>query len=54
MTHGNRKGSIIPELQNRVRLYDITNQVTNFNFLELVTGCEKKFNVVLKLVTRMF
>ena len=59
----NAKGSIIPalqnELQNRVMHYDGTNRVTNFNlfffyFFELVTRCEKSFNIILELITRNF
>ena len=51
--------SLIPELQNRVMHYDVTNQVTNsriffFKFFEVVTRCEKNFNIVLQLVTRDF
>ena len=54
------KVSIIPELQNRVTHYDVTNRVTNskillfFLFFELITRCEKNFNIVLELVTRDF
>ena len=56
-------GSIISELQNRVTKpgwhYDVTNRVTNskiffFWFFELLTQCEKNFNIVLELVTRDF
>ena len=54
------KVSIIPELQNRVTHYDVTNRVTNSKilfflyFFELITRCEKNFNIVLELVTRDF
>ena len=49
-------GSIIPQLQNRVMHYDVTNRVTNSKilffkkFFELITRCEKNFNIVLELV----
>ena len=47
----NFAGSIIPELQNRVTHYDVTNRVTNAKF-ELVTPCEKSFHIILELATR--
>ena len=54
------KVSIIPELQNQVMHYDVTNRVTNSKilfflyFFELITRCERNFNIVLELVTRDF
>ena len=52
-------GSITPELKNRVTHYDVTSQVTNSKtflkkFFELVTPCEKNFNIVLELVIQGF
>ena len=46
-------GSIISELQNRVTHYDVINLTLNFFllFFELVTRCEKDFNIVFELVT---
>ena len=51
-------GSVIPQLQNQVMHYDVTNRVTNSKFFkkifELVTRCEKTFNIILELVIRDF
>ena len=52
-------GSIIPELQNRFTHCEVTSRVTNFIiflnlFFELVTRCEKIFNIVLELVAQDF
>ena len=58
--YASSSGSIIPELQNRFTHYDITNRGTNskilffLNFFELLTQCEKNFNIVLELVTPDF
>ena len=53
------KGSIIPEIQNRVRYYDVTNPVTNSKTLFLFVcfifrvsnSMWKKVNIDLELVT---
>ena len=52
-------GFVIPELQNQVTRYDVTNRVANskilfLKFFELLTRCEKNFHIVLELVTRDF
>ena len=54
-----KKGSVIPELQKRVKHYEVTNRVTNskivlFKFFELVTRFEKNCNIVLELITPDF
>ena len=53
-----KTGSIIPELQNRITHYHVTNPVTKSRFFvlffELVIRCERNFNIVLELVTESF
>ena len=51
--------SIIPELQNQVTHYDVTNRATNcknffLKYFKLVIRCVKKTLIVLELVTRDF
>ena len=45
--------SIIPELQNRITHYDVTNRVAIFFlFFDLVTRSEKNFIIILEFATR--